>query len=48
MADATTSRLTWLGHAAVRIETSEGKVIYIDPWLDADRGRNQEDTGKFS
>ena len=23
----------WLGHATVRIETSEGKVIYIDPWL---------------
>ena len=33
MRDATTSRLTWLGHATVRIETSEGKVIYIDPWL---------------
>ncbi len=33
MLDATTSRLTWLGHATVRIETSEGKVIYIDPWL---------------
>ena len=34
MPDNTTSRLTWLGHSTVLIETSEGKVIYIDPWLD--------------
>ena len=31
MADAT---LTWLGHAAFRIDTSSGKRIYVDPWLD--------------
>jgi L-ascorbate metabolism protein UlaG (beta-lactamase superfamily) len=30
MADAT---LTWLGHAAFRIDTSGGKRIYIDPFL---------------
>jgi ADP-ribose pyrophosphatase YjhB (NUDIX family) len=33
VSDTTTSRLTWLGHATFRIETSEGKVLYIDPWL---------------
>ncbi len=26
-------KITWLGHAAFRIEGA-GKVIYIDPWLD--------------
>lgn len=25
--------LTWCGHAAFRITTKAGKVIYIDPWL---------------
>ena len=25
--------LTWLGHSTFRIETSEGKVILIDPWI---------------
>lgn len=25
--------LTWLGHAAFRLETDRGKRIYIDPWL---------------
>jgi L-ascorbate metabolism protein UlaG (beta-lactamase superfamily) len=30
MADAT---LTWLGHAAFRIDTSGGKRIYVDPFL---------------
>lgn len=33
MPDQTDSRLTWLGHATFRIETSEGKVLYVDPWL---------------
>ncbi|MDP5272634.1 MBL fold metallo-hydrolase [Chengkuizengella axinellae] len=23
----------WIGHASVKIKTSEGKVIYIDPWF---------------
>jgi L-ascorbate metabolism protein UlaG (beta-lactamase superfamily) len=31
MADAS---LTWLGHAAFRIDSPGGKRIYIDPWLD--------------
>jgi L-ascorbate metabolism protein UlaG (beta-lactamase superfamily) len=26
--------LTWLGHAAFRIDSPEGKRIYVDPWLD--------------
>lgn len=26
-------RITWLGHAAFRVESPEGKVILIDPWL---------------
>jgi len=25
--------LTWLGHSTFRIETAEGKVILIDPWI---------------
>lgn len=33
MSPATTSRITWIGHAATRIDTPAGKVIYIDPWL---------------
>jgi L-ascorbate metabolism protein UlaG (beta-lactamase superfamily) len=31
MADAS---LTWLGHAAFRLDTADGKRLYIDPWLD--------------
>ena len=27
-------KVTWYGHSAFRIETSKGKVILIDPWLD--------------
>jgi L-ascorbate metabolism protein UlaG (beta-lactamase superfamily) len=30
MADTT---LTWLGHAAFRLDTASGKRIYVDPWL---------------
>ena len=26
-------KLTWLGHAAFRIETPEGKTVIIDPWI---------------
>ena len=31
MADAT---LTWLGHATFRLDTADGKRIYVDPFLD--------------
>src|SRR5918994_3005934 len=27
------TELTWLGHAAFRIDTSSGKRIYVDPFL---------------
>src|SRR5919202_2630607 len=27
------TRITWFGHAAVRIVTPGGKTIWIDPWL---------------
>src|SRR5271169_3990582 len=27
------NRLTWLGHATFRIETTEGKTVYVDPWV---------------
>jgi len=26
-------KLTWLGHATFRIETPEGKTLYVDPWV---------------
>jgi L-ascorbate metabolism protein UlaG (beta-lactamase superfamily) len=26
-------QITWLGHAAFRITSPRGKVVYIDPWL---------------
>ena len=25
--------VTWLGHAAFRVETPGGKRVYLDPWL---------------
>ena len=25
--------LTWLGHSTFRIQTPEGKTLYIDPWI---------------
>jgi L-ascorbate metabolism protein UlaG (beta-lactamase superfamily) len=28
-------KLTWLGHATFRIETPEGRTIYVDPWIGA-------------
>lgn len=27
--------LTWLGHASFRLDTADGKRIYVDPWLHA-------------
>jgi L-ascorbate metabolism protein UlaG (beta-lactamase superfamily) len=26
-------KLTWLGHATFRVETPEGTIIFIDPWV---------------
>lgn len=26
--------LTWLGHSSFRLDTADGKRIYLDPWLD--------------
>ena len=26
-------KLTWLGHATFRIETPEGKMLFVDPWI---------------
>ena len=25
--------LTWLGHASFRLDTDDGKRIYVDPWV---------------
>lgn len=25
--------ITWLGHATVRVDTADGKILLIDPWL---------------
>jgi L-ascorbate metabolism protein UlaG (beta-lactamase superfamily) len=41
MADGT---LTWLGHAAFRLDTAGGKRIYIDPFLDNPRCPETEKT----
>jgi L-ascorbate metabolism protein UlaG (beta-lactamase superfamily) len=27
------TKLTWLGHATFRVETSSGKIAYLDPWV---------------
>ncbi len=27
------NRLTWLGHAAFRVQTPDGKIVLIDPWI---------------
>jgi L-ascorbate metabolism protein UlaG (beta-lactamase superfamily) len=34
--------VTWLGHAAFRIDTPGGKRIYIDPWLENPKCPEQE------
>src|SRR5271157_6096992 len=26
-------QLTWLGHSTFRIQTPEGKTLYVDPWI---------------
>ena len=25
--------VTWLGHGSFRLDTSDGKRVYVDPWL---------------
>jgi L-ascorbate metabolism protein UlaG (beta-lactamase superfamily) len=27
-------KLTWLGHGSFKLETSTGKIIYLDPWIE--------------
>ncbi len=27
------NKLTWLGHATFRIETTDGATVYVDPWV---------------
>ncbi len=27
-------KLTWFGHSAVKMETNEGLIVYIDPWVE--------------
>jgi L-ascorbate metabolism protein UlaG (beta-lactamase superfamily) len=27
-------KLTWLGHASFKLETSNGKISYLDPWIE--------------
>jgi L-ascorbate metabolism protein UlaG (beta-lactamase superfamily) len=34
MANASTARFTWLGHAGVRADLPDGKVLAIDPWIE--------------
>jgi len=36
--------LTWLGHAAFRVDTTGGKRIYVDPWLDNPKCPESEKT----
>ncbi len=33
MASGTTVRITWLGHSTFRIDSPQGRVILIDPWV---------------
>ncbi len=27
------NRISWLGHATFRIETKDGVIAYVDPWV---------------
>jgi L-ascorbate metabolism protein UlaG (beta-lactamase superfamily) len=38
------AQLTWLGHAAFRLDTAGGKRIYLDPWLDNPKCPESEKT----
>lgn len=33
MLDMQRNKITWLGHASFRIDTADGKVVLIDPWI---------------
>ncbi len=28
------AKVTWLGHGSFRLETAQGKIVYLDPWID--------------
>lgn len=32
----------WLGHATVKLQDSDGKTVYIDPWSDVMKGQKEE------
>src|SRR5919108_475459 len=34
--------VTWLGHAAFRVDSPNGKRVYVDPWLDNPRAPDGE------
>jgi len=36
--------VTWLGHASFRVDSPEGKRIYVDPWLDNPKCPDNEKT----
>jgi L-ascorbate metabolism protein UlaG (beta-lactamase superfamily) len=36
------TQVTWLGHAAFRIDSPGGKRIYVDPWLDNPKAPDDE------
>jgi L-ascorbate metabolism protein UlaG (beta-lactamase superfamily) len=36
------AKITWLGHATVKIETVSGKTILIDPWLEGNPATPQD------
>ena len=35
-------RLTWLGHHTFRLETSSGRIVLIDPWVEGNPACPQE------
>lgn len=34
--------IDWLGHATVKLQNSDGKTVYIDPWSDVMEGQNEK------